>query len=147
MNVSCGLEEITNEKDTEKTTFLDLWLCESSSETYSHNYCSVFCITCSRFSSFNGRRCVKIFSPFPVAEDGAVRISTRKADTTVSSQPCTLAAKAATSTRDCIRRSIASRVREVILPLLLSTGETHQECSVQLRAPQCKREMDILEEV
>jgi len=41
---------------------------------------------------------------------------------------------------------MTSRLKEVILPLC-STGETHLESCVRFRAPQYKRDMDILERV
>ncbi|KAK4829128.1 hypothetical protein QYF61_002207 [Mycteria americana] len=61
------------------------------------------------------------------------------------SQQRALAAKKADGILGCIRRSVASRWREVILPLC--SGETHLECCIQFWAPQYKREMELLERV
>jgi len=45
----------------------------------------------------------------------------------------------------CIRQSIASRLREVILHLCLSLTRPHLEQCVHFSAPQYKRGKDILE--
>ena len=58
-------------------------------------------------------------------------------------QQCTLAAKEVSSILGCIRLSVASRLREGILPL--STSGVTPECCVQFWAPQYKRVMDLLE--
>ena len=63
------------------------------------------------------------------------------------SHKCALAAKAANSILGCIRQSVASRWREVILPLYPALLSPHLECWVQLWAPQYERDMDILEKV
>ena len=61
------------------------------------------------------------------------------------SQPCTLAAKKANSNFGCIRQSIASRSREVILPLCSALVRLYLECWVQFWPPQYKKETEQLE--
>ncbi|KAK4818031.1 hypothetical protein QYF61_004155 [Mycteria americana] len=61
------------------------------------------------------------------------------------SQQCALSVKQANCLLGCIRQSIASRSREVILALY--SALLHLDCWVQCWAPQYKRDIDILERV
>ena len=72
-------------------------------------------------------------------------IDTVLVDKLTMSQQCTLKAKVANSILGCIRKSIASRSREVTLCSELV--KPHMRCCVQFWAPQHKKDTDILEQV
>ncbi|GAB0205609.1 mitochondrial enolase superfamily member 1 [Grus japonensis] len=60
---------------------------------------------------------------------------------------CALAAQKPDGTLGCIKRSMASRSREVILPLYSTLVRPHLEYSVPLWVPQYKKDMELLERV
>jgi len=63
------------------------------------------------------------------------------------SHQCALTAQKANCILGCIKSSVASRLREGILPLWFALVRPHLESCVQLWSPQHRRDMDLLERV